>query len=250
MTKCAFCEREELLPFTCRYCGQSFCAEHRLPENHDCSAIGMRVIPMRRSSDGSFKSSRIQRSPFRTSRTEILHLIAGVFIFFVVYTLDTFQLGAPVLLSLLGMVLLAFVLHELAHKFTAQHYGLWSEFRLDPLGTIISLFTAFLPFKIVAPGAVLIFGSGANEENMGKIALSGPLTNMLQTVVFIFLAQFFPLSLFTATLFWYAAALNASLAFFNLIPVSIFDGRKVFAWSKKAWAVAFAAALILWIIFV
>jgi len=36
MAKCAFCGKEVSMPFVCPYCGQTFCAEHRLPENHDC----------------------------------------------------------------------------------------------------------------------------------------------------------------------------------------------------------------------
>jgi len=27
------------MPYTCHYCGASFCAEHRLPENHNCSGL-------------------------------------------------------------------------------------------------------------------------------------------------------------------------------------------------------------------
>lgn len=27
------------MTFTCRYCGEKYCSEHRLPENHDCSKI-------------------------------------------------------------------------------------------------------------------------------------------------------------------------------------------------------------------
>ncbi|HIP62625.1 MAG TPA: rhomboid family intramembrane serine protease [Archaeoglobus profundus] len=36
MTKCDICGKEEPLPFTCRYCGGTFCADHRLPEKHNC----------------------------------------------------------------------------------------------------------------------------------------------------------------------------------------------------------------------
>ena len=81
--KCAFCDEEEFLPFTCRYCGQSFCAKHRLPESHNCLAIGARVISMRKTSDGEFEAAYLRWLPSRTSRTEILHLMAGVFIFFI-----------------------------------------------------------------------------------------------------------------------------------------------------------------------
>jgi len=37
MTKeCEVCGKEEAPPFVCNYCGATFCAEHRLPENHNC----------------------------------------------------------------------------------------------------------------------------------------------------------------------------------------------------------------------
>jgi len=36
MPKCERCGKEVLLPFVCPYCGKTFCAEHRLPENHQC----------------------------------------------------------------------------------------------------------------------------------------------------------------------------------------------------------------------
>jgi uncharacterized protein YkwD len=36
MPECDQCGREEMLPFTCAYCGGNYCAEHRLPENHNC----------------------------------------------------------------------------------------------------------------------------------------------------------------------------------------------------------------------
>lgn len=35
--KCDICGYEELLPFKCKYCGGTFCGEHRLPEKHDCT---------------------------------------------------------------------------------------------------------------------------------------------------------------------------------------------------------------------
>ena len=179
--------------------------------------------------------------------------MAAVLVFFIVETsLLIFITEAPILLQaeiffiFIGISALGFVFHELAHKFTAQHYGLWSEFRLDPIGAMISLLTALSPFKIVSPGAVVIFGSGVTKENMGVVALAGPLANIIQTLVFTFLSQFF-----TRPHFWWlplAAALNADLAIFNLIPISVLDGRKVFVWNKKAWVLLFTTALILWII--
>ncbi|MXR41788.1 rhomboid family intramembrane serine protease [Halobaculum sp. WSA2] len=40
MAKCAECGEYENLPYQCGRCGQSFCSEHRLPENHDCPGLG------------------------------------------------------------------------------------------------------------------------------------------------------------------------------------------------------------------
>ena len=39
MAKCDECGKYENLPYQCRRCGQTFCAEHRLPENHDCPGL-------------------------------------------------------------------------------------------------------------------------------------------------------------------------------------------------------------------
>ena len=39
MAQCDACGRHEDLPYQCRRCGRTFCAEHRLPENHDCPGL-------------------------------------------------------------------------------------------------------------------------------------------------------------------------------------------------------------------
>lgn len=41
MGDCAYpgCSGDESMRNSCSYCGDSYCAEHRLPENHDCPAV-------------------------------------------------------------------------------------------------------------------------------------------------------------------------------------------------------------------
>jgi membrane associated rhomboid family serine protease len=39
--RCDICSVYDLLPFKCKYCGGTFCAMHRLPENHQCAGLGM-----------------------------------------------------------------------------------------------------------------------------------------------------------------------------------------------------------------
>ncbi len=39
MAKCDRCDDYENMPYRCRYCGGTFCGDHRLPENHDCPGL-------------------------------------------------------------------------------------------------------------------------------------------------------------------------------------------------------------------
>ncbi len=39
MARCHFCGKAESLPFTCKFCGEKFCSDHRLPENHQCPGL-------------------------------------------------------------------------------------------------------------------------------------------------------------------------------------------------------------------
>jgi membrane associated rhomboid family serine protease len=39
MAKCDVCGRDENMPYNCRHCGGTYCAEHRLPENHGCPGL-------------------------------------------------------------------------------------------------------------------------------------------------------------------------------------------------------------------
>ncbi|MDS0477717.1 rhomboid family intramembrane serine protease [Natrinema sp. 1APR25-10V2] len=39
MAKCDVCGKDENMPYNCRHCGGTYCADHRLPENHDCSGL-------------------------------------------------------------------------------------------------------------------------------------------------------------------------------------------------------------------
>jgi len=154
----------------------------------------------------------------------------------------------PALLVVLALLFVSFfLLHEITHKLVAQHYGLWAEFRLLLIGVLLTLFSAipFFPIKFVAPGAVMIAGS-ANEEIVGKTSVAGPLTNItlsliLLTVAFLLPAQsvqYFQVAIVSA-------AVSSWIALFNLIPVAMLDGLKVFKWSKIIWGMTFAMSALL-----
>lgn len=37
--ECSYCGFKDPLPFTCKFCGNSFCYNHRLPESHNCPGL-------------------------------------------------------------------------------------------------------------------------------------------------------------------------------------------------------------------
>jgi Zn-dependent protease len=186
--------------------------------------------------------------------------------------------GADVLVISAVGVGTGFILHELAHKFMAQRYGYWAEYRANMFGLVMTVaMAAFLGIVFAAPGAVMIHkrsGSSpvytmpqstytpdddkyweaydnprrGNEE--GRIAAAGPTTNVL-------LAGLFFAALMSGLLgdgilsyaAYYAMYINLFLAAFNMIPIDPFDGAKILRGNALMWVAigipAFAGTLIL-----
>ncbi len=154
-------------------------------------------------------------------------------------------------------VSLSFILHELAHRFLARRYGCYAEYRMWPHGLALALLLSLVGFVFAAPGAVMIHPRadlwGASQaltrKRMGLIALAGPLTNLALAGIFFaaLLANPFQAALLTSDMFSLAIYVNVWLALFNMIPLFIFDGKKVFDWDKRIWAVNFILILALFI---
>ncbi len=136
-----------------------------------------------------------------------------------------------------------FLLHELMHKYTAQRYGLWAEFRAFYPMLWLAVMFSFAGFIFAAPGAVVIKGLVNNERN-GKISLAGPITNIILAILFLILYFIIPIkdSLILSFLD-YGFKINALLAAFNMIPVMPFDGAKVIAWHKGVYFITLVVAV-------
>ncbi|MBD3259528.1 hypothetical protein GF371_02745 [Candidatus Woesearchaeota archaeon] len=144
---------------------------------------------------------------------------------------------------------LGFLFHELAHRFVARKFGMFAEFRASIPMLIFAVLLSFTGFVFAAPGAVLIRGKPTRRQN-GIISLSGPLSNLVMAVLFFIIAvvvlgAFGVVSPFISKLFLYGFMINTWLALFNLIPISLLDGRKIFRWNKLVWGLTAGFAVIL-----
>lgn len=153
----------------------------------------------------------------------------------------------------LGTVGIGFVAHEMAHKFTAMRYGYWAEFRKDDTMLLVAVaLAALVGVVFAAPGATVIydnraFGGGISREQNGKISAAGPLTNLLLCIPFAGLFLFggiFPGTSgnLASIVGMMGLQVNAMIAAFNMLPVSVLDGRKVLAWNAAVFVVLIAAA--------
>jgi len=156
-------------------------------------------------------------------------------------------------LQSLIIVGLAFVLHELGHKYVAQKKGLWAEFRAWPAGLGLAVVIALISrggFVFAAPGAVMIAPSKKSRENpflvtlkkedVGQIGIIGAVINIILGLIFIALAMIMPIKIFAV-----GAQVNAWLAIFNLIPFNPLDGAKVMFWSKWIWLGTFLFSILI-----
>lgn len=254
--KCDFCGAEEDLPFTCSYCGGTFCGEHRLPEAHACKGDLTRRIAANptttRSWDGSIYSGtspRSRGSPYLFSQKEVRDILVAWAALALAFTIaySGGVAGGATLLSSLSFPYLftiafvavgsGFVLHELMHKFTAERYGYWAEFRMWVVGIVLALITSTLGFIFAAPGATYIQGHDVSDRQNGIISLAGPATNIVIAAVFLLVGSVG--TGFVADIGAVGFPVNLFLATFNMLPVMPLDGAKVFRWNKLLWAGVF-----------
>ncbi len=133
---------------------------------------------------------------------------------------------------------IAFILHEMAHKFTAMRYGYWAEFQMNATMLVVAVALAALA-KVVfaAPGATMIYGNNITREENGKISLAGPLSNLLLLIPFVLVliagvnTGIFELALLGIM----GVRVNAMIAAFNLLPLGPLDGVKILAWNTPVY---------------
>jgi Zn-dependent protease len=139
---------------------------------------------------------------------------------------------------------LGVVLHELAHRVVARHYGATAHFVANDGMLIMSILLAFTGFLFAAPGAVWHSG-WLSKRQSGLVAAAGPITNMVLAVLFVvllLLARSSGVSGLLASGLIMGFYVNAMLGVFNMLPLGPLDGAKVLAWSGPVFGVLLAVA--------
>ena len=167
----------------------------------------------------------------------------------------------------LVVVFFAFVFHELAHRIASRRYGFKAVYHVWIPGLVLAMAASLIGFLFAAPGGVVIQMGQDTVENrgkLGKVALAGPMANIVLAVLFAVLSfilmyfyEFYLLSAGKSTgqmeplvdtalrIGVIGVQINTWLALFNLLPFGGFDGYKVFQWNKKAWIISFVIAFVL-----
>jgi Zn-dependent protease len=191
----------------------------------------------------------VQPPPYsgpRTSRTEIVDLTLAIIVLTIIFGLPSGGLAylagasSTLLVFLFGSSFIAVMFsifsHELSHKFIAQRFGCWAEFRKSTIWLGLGLVSALAGFFfIAAPGAVMIAGPVTRESN-GKISAAGPLSNAIMGFVFLPLAILTTGNLLLNYVLVRIVTVNGLLGLFNMIPFYPLDGSKVWKWSGGAFA--------------
>ena len=173
------------------------------------------------------------------SSEEIKNILLALAVLTVAFTIILHDWFSPLLFLDFGVAVVAaltgFLFHELMHKYYAQKFGAWAEFRSSKFGLLMAFITSLFGFLLAAPGAVYISGNLDSKEN-GIVSIAGPLTNSAFSILFLLLAFVFSFNLVAFETLAYISFLDAWLGLFNMIPVPPLDGYKVLRWNTVNYA--------------
>ncbi len=162
--------------------------------------------------------------------------------------LQTLALTAPPLL-------VAVILHEVAHGYAAERLGdptarKLGRINLNPLVHIDPFMTVILPGILILSGSPIVFGGAKPvpvdpryfknpRRGMAYVALAGPVTNFILASLFYLLMvglvhspkllELFPTWVSFTLVYWilHSIIINLVLGLFNLLPVPPLDGGRI-----------------------
>jgi Zn-dependent protease len=175
---------------------------------------------------------------FRFDSEEIRDLVISTFAISLIFawygseipTINANFISNPIIIFI--VVSSGFILHELAHRTVARHFGAWSEFRAWYEGLALALVLNVIlevTFPLIAPGAVYIYKDYLTTRENGLISIAGPLTNIALAFIFYILP--------IPEISYIGYHVNIFLAAFNMIPIPPLDGSKVLSWNPLVYGI-------------
>jgi Zn-dependent protease len=184
---------------------------------------------------------------FTLSRRELSVIAISALIFSVAFLLkDRLAIQVITILVFILMGGMATVAHELSHRYFARRWHGESEFQFWGLGTAMMLVTAGLFGTVFAkPSRTLTAATERLTKEQGVIvAFAGPIANIVFALASLLIIPFGGI----LTLIGQAGlSMNLLAAVFEMVPLALLDGKKLYAYSKFLWAAAFFPLMILYI---
>ncbi len=161
---CSECGEKEFMPYECKFCGQKFCAEHRLPENHNCVGLEQhkekmkqegrmfekKEVRSRKASESTFLTKYL--SPFKEN-VAYLFLALIIINFLIQQTLQVFDPA----------------LSRYIYQLTVTSTGSWINMVISrPWTLITSIFGHYGATHLLINGIVLFFFGPQLERLIGS----------------------------------------------------------------------------------
>ncbi|OKY77854.1 MAG: Membrane associated serine protease GlpG [Candidatus Methanohalarchaeum thermophilum] len=163
------------MPYTCRFCGEKFCAEHRLPENHDCK--GLEEYKKKLNEEGQvFRKEKKAGTNKKPSKMGFFSYLKG-----------------NISLILLAGIVVTFLVQTVISSFnptlSAKIFYLGPDFINRPWAILTSIFAHNGSFHLMVNSIVLFFFGPELERRIGSkkllvlFFLAGALGGLAQALI-------------------------------------------------------------------
>ena len=126
------------------------------------------------------------------TKSELRDLVIAFIIITIAFTISNVGLDTHAFISILPIIMvgvgLGFIFRELGQKFIAMKYGYQAEFKAWPIGLLIAIVSSFFGLVFAFPGEVKVYADNLSDEIIGRIAVAGPMANMVLALISLVIA--------------------------------------------------------------